>query len=170
VKTGEQLLRWDPIPSESNVYMEVGVFHVEELAVAEGTPLAVILVARRRHASDGAWRLLFQRVTAYRRLPVEAYAGAHLISLRDMYEKHSLPTPATFEVVRSSWLQTAVSRDYGHPQAVRHFVVTASDVAYDIAAEWCDVEDLGDAERACAGVRTKHSPRPRETEEPGTSA
>lgn len=131
--TGERLLPWDPIPRESNVYMEVGVCRVEERAGAEGT-----------------WRLRFHSVSAYRRLPVEAQAGAHLIALRAAHEQCSLPTPATYEVVRSRWLREAVSPDHGRPRAVRHFVIAASYVAYDIAAEWCEVEALGDAEQACA--------------------
>lgn len=146
--TGERILPWDPIPRESNIYMEVGVRRVEELASAEGTPVAIILVVPQRDAGTGAWRLLFQHVTAYRRLPVEAHASAHHVALREAYEKRSLPTPATYEVVRSRWLLEAVSPNYAHPHAVRHFVIADSYEVYDIAAEWCDVEELGDAEQA----------------------
>ncbi len=147
LKTGERLLPWEPIPRESNVYMEVDVCRVEEFASAEGTPVAVILVASRRDAADGAWRLLFQRVCAYRRLPIEAHACAHLIALREEREKRSLPTPALYEVVRSQWLREAISPNYSRPRAVRHFVIAASYEAYDIAAEWCDARELGDAEK-----------------------
>ena len=44
-QTGERLLPWDPIPRESNVYMALGVCHVEEFADVEGTPVALILTA-----------------------------------------------------------------------------------------------------------------------------
>ena len=153
LQTGERLLPWDPIPRESNVYMEVGVCRVEEFATTEGTPVAIILVAPQRDAGTGAWRLLFQCVSAYRRLPVEAHASAQHIALRQAYEKRSLPTPATYEVVRSRWLQKAVSPNYAHPRAVRHFVIADSDEVYDIAAEWCDVQELGDAEQACMDMQ-----------------
>jgi hypothetical protein len=120
--------------------MEVGVCRVEERADVAGMPVAVILVAFRRDAGDGAWRLLIQRVSAYRRLPVEAQASAHLIALRAAHEQRSLPTPATYEVVRSHWLREVVSPHHARPDAVRHFVIAASYAAYDMAAEWCEVE------------------------------
>jgi hypothetical protein len=75
--TGERLLPWDPIPRESNVYMVVGMRRVEEHADQEGTPVDVILVASRHGASDGAWRLRFSHVCAYRRLPIERKPGQH---------------------------------------------------------------------------------------------
>jgi hypothetical protein len=133
--------------------MEVAVYHVEECTSEVGTPMALTLTAPRRDAVDGAWRLLFQHVVAYRRLPIEAHAGAHLLALRATYEPRSLPTPATYEVVRSPWLREAVSPYYARPSAIRHFVIVASDLAYDIAAEWCDVQALGDAEPMRAGLQ-----------------
>src|SRR5258708_6147704 len=135
LQTGERLLLWGPIPRESNGYIEVGVCRVEEHADREGTPVDVLLVASRHDASDGAWRPRFSWVSAYRRLPIEAQAGAYLIALRAAYKQRSLPTPATYEVVRSRWLQEAVSPHYSRPTAIRHFVIAASYVAYDIAAE-----------------------------------
>ena len=70
---------------DTNIYMQVGVCRVEELATVVGTPVALILVAPRHDAVDGAWRLLFERVSAYQRLPVEAHAGAYLTALREAY-------------------------------------------------------------------------------------
>ena len=52
--------------------MALGVCLVEEFADVEGTPVALIIAAPRHDASNGAWRLLFQRVTAYRRFPSDA--------------------------------------------------------------------------------------------------
>jgi hypothetical protein len=151
--TGERLLPWNPIPDASNVYLEVGVCRLEERVEVAGMPLAIILVAARREASDeidSAWQLLFQGVHAYRRLSVGAQVGVHLIALRDGYRKRSQPTPATYEVARSSWLEEIASAVGTNPSTLRHFVIAASYVAYDIAAEWYEVEELGEVEQACA--------------------
>jgi hypothetical protein len=148
LKTGERLLPWEPIPRESNVYMAVTVLRVEEFANVEFTPVAITLVAPRHDAADGAWRLLFQHVCAYRKLPIGAQACSHLIALREAREQRSLPEPATYEVVRSRWLREVVNpASHSRPQAVRHFVIASYDVAYDIAAEWCDAQEIGDAKQ-----------------------
>src|SRR5258708_8264045 len=97
LQTGERLLLWDPIPRESNVYMEVGVCRVEEHADREGTPVDVLLGASRHDASDGAWRPRFSWVSAYRRLPIGAQAAAYLIALRPADQHRSLATPATHQ-------------------------------------------------------------------------
>lgn len=133
--------------------MAVGVLRAEEFASVEGMPVAVILVAPRRDATDGAWRLLFQHACAYRRLPIGAQACSHLIALREAHEHRSLPTTATYEVVRSRWLREVVSSNHPRPQAVRHFVIASYDVAYDIAAEWCDAQELGDAKEVWADTQ-----------------
>lgn len=149
-----QAIAWDPLPRGANRYMELDVVHFEQLAGETGVPIALTVTAPLRtgeakQAVATMWRLTFLAVEGFRMLPIDRAS--------DYYAPWPPPTdaygkPALWEVVHSHWLEQTVSTFASRPQSVHHYVIASSDDFYEIAAQWWEVEDLGEFDQAYAAL------------------
>lgn len=135
-KQVEQAIPWEPVPRKANVYMVLQVERFEQLALSEGTPVSITVVASTEHSMPrhGAWRIDFTHVAAFRCLPIDQPLGSRSRMAAYLGKDNKL-VAATWEIVHSRWLPEAVGTLHSRPQAVRHYVIASSYVIYDIAAE-----------------------------------
>jgi hypothetical protein len=148
----EQCALWSPIPLEANRYMAANVQRLEEAQGQRGRAVRMVVtgnpdpVDRERVA---AWRLIFFRVAAYRKRPAGTYWPDAVPLL--------WPEPrgiSTWEIKNSRWLPESLPPERRHPGRMRHFVIASSYNVYEIAAETCESEEIGDWQHMRENIRT----------------
>ncbi len=148
-----QAIAWEPVPRGANQYMGLNVVHFEQLAGETGMPIAVMVTAPLRtggskQAVDTVWRITFQVVGGFRMLPVDRASG----QVPWLAATEAQGKPALWEVVHSHWLEQTVTSGSSRPQAFHHYVIASSYDIYEIAAQWWEVEEMGEFDHAYAAL------------------
>jgi hypothetical protein len=144
----ELAIAWEPVPRSANHYMALTVNHLEQLTAAVGFPV-VLIVSSPMKQSDGetreiAWRITFHMTHGYRCRHVGPSPESQQVTWPQATDGARV---ACWEIVHSQWLPMALAGFWSDMSTAHHYAIVDYYNLYEIAANWYEVEELGEGEK-----------------------